>query len=181
MKMSEGERPTPVPRPRQATKSVDETDRSSKVYENYVLPTLSTSKSESVYDSLNAQLSELKVDAVHRPVPSPRARTAPATAYENAPETAKPLNNQQKLITITTEVPKSTGAIRKAPNIPSKIPSVKNNLEISEPVSDKVHDDRSQKDFDVLSQTSSTSAKSGGDSKFATPSPGLDFFCEASP
>lgn len=164
--MSEGEKPIPVPRPRQTAKSTDETDRSSKVYENYVLPSLSTSKSGSVYDSLNAQLSELKADNAHRPVPTPRARSnqAPSTVYENAPETAIPLNNQQRA---APEIPRTTGAIRKAPNIPS----VKNNLD-TQAVPDKAHDDSSLKDFDVLSQTSSASGKSSGENKFATPSPG---------
>jgi hypothetical protein len=149
--MSEGERPVPKPRPRQ-TQSTDETDRSSKVYENYTLPV--APKATSVYDNLKSQLSELKVDDVHRPVPTPRTRsTVPKINYENSP---KPLNND-------AEVSSSrTGAIRKAPNIPS----VKNNLEESEA------DDRQPKDFDVLSQTSSTSGKSSGDSKFVTPSPG---------
>lgn len=160
--MSEGEKPIPVPRPRQ-TKSTDETDTSSKVYENYTLPTI---KTQSVYDGLNAQLNELKADAVHRPVPVPRIRNIglPKADYENSPESAKPLNNQQPL----AEQSKTTGAIRKAPNIPS----VKNNLDNKEPFNDKVADDKSLKDFDVLSQTSSTSGKSIGDGKFATPSPG---------
>lgn len=149
--MSEGERPVPKPRPRQL-QSTDETDRSSKVYENYTLPT--PPKSESVYDSLNAQLSELKVDAVHRPVPTPRTRSiVPKFDYENSP---KPLNNDAEAS------PSRTGAIRKVPNIQS----VKNNLDENEV------DDKLQKDFDVLSQTSSTSGKSSGDSKFVTPSPG---------
>lgn len=171
MKMSEGENPIPVPRPRQTTKSVDETDRSSKVYENYVLPTLPSNKIESVYDNLNAQLSELRVDDVNRPVPTPRARNtsqAQASVYENAPDTAIPLNNQQRP---SPDVARTTGAIRKAPNIPS----VKNNFDNNEAITEKAHDDRSLKDFDVLSQTSSASGKSTGDSKFSTPSPGLKF------
>lgn len=149
--MSEGERPVPKPRPRQS-QSTDETDRASKVYENYTLPT--APKSESVYDDLNAQLKELKADAVHRPVPTPRVRSiVPKSDYENSP---KPLNND-------TEVTSTrTGAIRKAPNIQN----VRNNLDENEV------EDRQQKDFDVLSQTSSTSGKSSGDSKFVTPSPG---------
>lgn len=161
--MSEGEKPIPVPRPRQ-TKSNDETDTSSKVYENYSLP---TGKAPSVYDNLNAQLSELKTDAVHhRPVPVPRARNAAPSksAYENSPDIAKPLNNQQPVVDQSPL--RTTGAIRKAPNIPS----VKNNFESHEPVHDKTAEDKSLKDFDVLSETSSTSGKS--DSKYATPSPG---------
>lgn len=163
--MSEGERPTPAPRPRQSV--ADETDASmssSQVYENYTLP---VSKPGSVYDGLNDQLSELRVDAVHRPVPTPRARTTvPAkTIYENAPETARPLNNQQSDLSPG----RSTGAIRKAP----AIPSVKNNLdETDRAVRERNHDDVSINDADVLSLNSSTSGKSGGDSKFATPSPG---------
>lgn len=169
------EKPTPVPRPRQ-TKSVDETDRSSKVYENYALPT--NNKTQSVYDSLNAQLDELKADPINRPVPTPRARTANAREYENAPETAKPLNKTELSPTrIAAETAKplnntelsparTTGAIRKAPNIPS----VKNNLDEPELVQVKTTEESSLKDFDVLSQTSSTSGKS--DSKYATPSPG---------
>jgi hypothetical protein len=150
--MSEGERPVPKPRPRQL-KSTDETDRSSKVYENYTLPTV-VKKTESLYDNLNAQLNDLKADAVHRPVPTPRGRTTitPKSDYENSP---KPLNNDTE-----TSPSRTTGAIRKVPNIPS----VKNNFDDNEP------EDRSQKDADVLSQTSSTSGKS--DSKFTTPSPG---------
>lgn len=151
--MSEGERPVPKPRPRQL-KSTDETDRASKVYENYTLPT--AAKTESVYDNLNAQLNELKVDAVHRPVPTPRVRTTipPKSDYENSP---KLLNNDMEISPSRT-----TGAIRKVPNIPS----VHNRLDENE------GEERSLKDFDVLSQTSSTSGKSGGDQKFATPSPG---------
>lgn len=165
--MSEGERPTPAPRPRQSVG--DETDASmssSKVYENYSLP---VNKPGSVYDGLNEQLSQLRIDPVHRPVPAPRARTAaPArTVYENAPTTAtaRPLNNQQ-----SDQSPgRSTGAIRKAPSIPS----VKNNLdETDRAARERVNDDVSLNDADVLSQNSSTSGKSGGDSKFATPSPG---------
>lgn len=150
--MSEGERPVPKPRPRQL-KSTDETDRATKVYENYTLPT--AAKPESVYDNLNSQLSELKVDAEHRPVPTPRARTTivPKIDYENSP---KPLNNDTE-----TSPSRTTGAIRKVPNIPS----VRNNLDENE------GEERSLKDFDVLSQTSSTSGKSSGE-KFSTPSPG---------
>lgn len=165
--MSEGERPTPAPRPRQSVS--DETDASmssSKVYENFSLP---ATKPGSLYDGLNEQLSELKIDPVHRPVPAPRARTAvPArkTVYENAPPTASPLNNQQ-----SDQSPgRSTGAIRKAPSIPS----VKNNLDETDRSARErnTNDDVSLNDADVLSQNSSTSGKSGGDSKFATPSPG---------
>lgn len=162
--MSEGERPIPVPRPRQ-TKSIDETDRSSKVYENYALPT----KSGSVYDNLNAQLDEIKSDAVHRPVPVPRARVSATAAkrdYENSPDTARPLNNQQQ--SAEHSPARTTGAIRKAPSIPS----VKNNFDESEPIVTRTPEERSLKDFDVLSLGSSTSGKSSGDSKFATPSPG---------
>lgn len=157
--MSEGEKqPIPVPRPRQ-TKSTDETDTSAKVYENYTLP---TSRTQSVYDSLNAQLSELKADAVHRPVPVPRARhIVNRNEYENSPDSAKPLNNQQPAAEHSPL--RTTGAIRKAPSIPS----VKNNLDNKE-----TGEERSLKDFDMLSQNSSTSGKSSGDSKFATPSPG---------
>lgn len=152
------ERPTPVPRPRQ-TKSTDETDRSSKVYENYSLPT--SNKTQSVYDNLNAQLDELKADPVNRPVPKPRARASNACRdYENSPDTAKPMNNTE------TSPARTTGAIRKAPNIPS----VKNNLDEPDHTQVKTPEERSLKDFDVLSQTSSTSGKS--DSKYSTPSPG---------
>lgn len=161
--MSESERPIPIPRPRQ-TKSTDETDRSSKVYENYALPPM---KSESVYDNLNAQLNEIKLDAVHRPVPVPRARVnASRRDYENSPDTARPLNNEQPSAELSPL--RTTGAIRKAPNIPS----VRNNFDNPEPVTAQASEERSLKDFDVLSQGSSTSGKSGGDSKFATPSPG---------
>lgn len=154
--MSEGEKQIPVPRPRQL-KASDEADATGKVYENYKIP---ASKTDSVYDSLHEQLSELRADAVHRPVPVPRVRTAvaPKRDYENAPDLLKVLNNRQH----ETEVsPSRTGAIRKVPNIPS----VKNNLDEPDHVQEP-------KDFDVLSQTSSTSNKSGGDSKFTTPSPG---------
>ena len=161
------EKPIPVPRPRQ-TKSTDETDTSAKVYENYTLP---INKTQSVYDSLNAQLNELKAESVHRPIPVPRARNIgpPKNDYENSPDSAfsaKPLNNHQA---IAEQLPtRTTGAIRKAPNIPS----VKNNLDNSEHVHDKSAEERSLKDFDVLSQNSSTSGKSSGDSKYTTPSPG---------
>lgn len=165
--MSEGERPTPAPRPRQSVgDETDATMSSPKVYENFSLP---VSKPGSVYDGLNEQLSELRIDPVHRPVPAPRARTsAPArTVYENAPATARPLNNQQS----DQSPSRSTGAIRKAPSIPS----VKNNLdETDRTARERNTDDVSLKDADVLSQNSSTSGKSGGDSKFATPSPGYD-------
>lgn len=156
--MSEGEKPVPVPRPRQL-KPTDETDSAPKVYENYTIPI--DKKSASVYDSLNEQLSEMKTEAL-RPVPVPRLRvqTTPKSEYENAPETAKPLNNQQ---TAADTSPSRTGAIRKAPNIPS----VKNNFDETPADLNKSDDGH---DFDVLSQTSSTSGKS--DSKFATPSPG---------
>lgn len=153
--MSEGEKPIPVPRPRQL-KTTDEPDAAPKVYENYALPI-----NASVYDSLNEQLMEMKAEAL-RPVPVPRARVTVTAKreHENAPEAAKPLNNQQSSAELS---PSRTGAIRKAPNIPS----VKNNLDDIPSVmnrSDEV------KDFDVLSQTSSTSGKS--DTKFSTPSPG---------
>ena len=160
--MSEGEKPIPVPRPRQA-KSIDETDTTSKTYENYMLP---TKPAESVYDDLNAQLNELKPDNVKRslPVPTPRTRitTVPKKDYENAPDTAKPLNNQQFDGVVSPS--KTTGAIRKAPNIP-KVQNKFDNAEQS-------YEERSLKDFEVMSQTSSTSGKSSGDSKFTTPSPG---------
>jgi hypothetical protein len=155
--MSEDERPLPVPRPRQQ-KSCDETDATSKVYENYTLPTM---QPKSAYDKLNEQLNALKIEIV-APVPTPRVRLT--REYENAPETAKPLNNQQA--TSDNSPSKTTGAIRKAPNIPKL-----NNKLDDRP--EPPHDDKSpQKDFDVLSQTSSTSGKSGGDSRFVTPSPG---------
>ena len=147
--MSEGERPIPKPRPRQL-KSTDETDRASKVYENYTLPI--SPKTESVYDNLNAQLSEFKADAGHRPVPTPRARASAKTDYENSP---KLMNNDNEI-----SPPRTTGAIRKVPNIPS----VKNNFEESEA-------DEKLRDVDVLSQNSSTSGKSSGELKFSTPSP----------
>lgn len=161
--MSEGERPIPVPRPRQQ-KSSDETDATAKVYENYTLP---KKQLESVYDNLNAQINELKQDNASRamPVPVPRLRvaTAPKPDYENSPETAKPLNNQQREADASPS--KTTGAIRKAPNIPK----VNNRLDVR---AEPPQDDKSQKDFDVLSQTSSTSGKSSSDSRFTTPSPG---------
>jgi hypothetical protein len=155
--MSEGDKiapASPIPRPRHLKPSTDETDTTSKVYENFQLP-------KSVYDELNAQLSDLKTENVQRPVPTPRARTnmGKSRNYENSPETATRLNNQNELSSPTSK----TGAIRKAPNIPS----VKNNLDETETVQDA-------KDFDILSQTSSTSGKSSGDSKFTTPSPRQD-------
>jgi hypothetical protein len=150
--MSEGEKPIPVPRPRQL-KATDETNTSSKFYENYTIP---SSRAESIYDNVNAQLKEIRDDVVHRPVPTPRARTSIAKqSYENSSE----LNNRQHEVELSP--PKTTGAIRKVPNIPS----VKNNFDET----DQVHE---SKDFDVLSQTSSASGKSAGDSKFQTPSPG---------
>lgn len=157
--MSEGERPFPVPRPRQL-KAVDEPDAATKVYENYKLP---EGKPACVYDSLIAELNVIKQDNVHRPVPTPRARVTVAERrdYENSPESAKTLNNQQN----DDEIPKKTGAIRKAPNIPS----VRNNLDESDSAMSRSAE---AKDFDVMSQTSSTSNRSGGDSKFSTPSPG---------
>ena len=147
--MSEGERPVPKPRPRQL-KSTDETDRASKVYENYTLPV--PPKIESAYDNLNAQLNEIKADAGHRPIPTPRARASAKTDYENS---SKPMNND-----IEISPSRTTGAIRKVPNIPS----VRNNFDESEA-------DEKLRDFDVLSQNSSTSGKSSGDLKFSTPSP----------
>lgn len=153
------DKPTPVPRPRQ-TKSTDETDRSSKVYENYTLPV--NNKIQSVYDGLNEQLDQLKADPSNRPVPTPRLRTTVTASreYENSPESAKQFNNTELSLS------KTTGAIRKAPTIPS----VKNNLDEPDHAQVKTPEERSLKDFDVLSQTSSTSGKS--DSKYATPSPG---------
>lgn len=158
--MSEGEKPIPVPRPRQL-RSTDEPDAAPKVYENYVLPVKKVSAS--VYDDLNAQLNQLKVEA-QRPVPTPRARIAVASKkdYENSPESAKPLNNQH-----VTELSPSrqTGAIRKTSNIPN----IRNNLDSTESSLDTSGEGR---DFDVMSQNSSTSDKSSADSKYNTPSPG---------
>lgn len=162
--MSEGERPIPVPRPRQI-KSIDETDRSSQTYENYALP---AKKNESPYDSLNAQLSEIKSDAVHRPVPVPRAKGIAAVSkrnYENSPDTARLLNNDQQKAEQSL-IP--TGAIRKA----TIISNVRNSFDNPEPVVVRTSEERTLKDTDALSQASSASEKSGSDSKFATPSPG---------
>lgn len=151
--MSEGEKPVPVPRPRQL-KSTDETDAtSSRVYENYTIP----GHKSSVYDNLNEQLDELKAEAaVQRPVPTPRARVsaAPKINYENAP---RPLNNQDEI-----SPSRKTGAIRKAPSIPS----VKNNLDDNTEL--VMTTSTESRESDVLSQTSSNS----NDSKYQTPSPG---------
>lgn len=143
-------------------KSIDESDAAPKVYENFTIP--ASARLGSVYDSLNEQLIEMKADAL-RPVPVPRARPTIAAKreYENAPETAKPLNNQKPS---SEHSPSRTGAIRKAPNIPS----VKNNFDDVPAAMNKSDKSEDGKDFDVLSINSSTSGKS--DSKFATPSPG---------
>lgn len=147
--MNNNNRPVPVPRPRQLKSTSDEIDSSSKVYENYTIRTTSTS---SVYDAVNAQLSELKLE-MQKPMPTPRTKLMNSN-YENSS-----LNN------IQPELLSRTGAIRKTPNIPK----VENNIkEPNERTPETV--ERSKDTEDVLSLSSSTSGKSGSE-KYVTPSP----------
>lgn len=148
--MNNNDRPAPVPRPRQLKSTHDDIDSSSKAYENFTIRTVSTS---SVYDAVNSQLNQMKLE-MEKPVPSPRTKIVNnKNFYENSPI---PLNNAQ-----TPEVPSRTGAIRKAINIPR----VENNIGDSNDA-----DDRRMETEDVLSMSSSTSGKSGSE-KYVTPSP----------
>lgn len=113
-------------------------------YENYKLP--------------NHDASEVK-EINCPPVPSPRTRSKPAEEPKSSLEA--PLNNLSE----PSSSLKATGAIRKVPN-------VKNNLETEATVHMHPDDIKRARDFDVISQTSSSSVKSGGDGKFHTPSPG---------
>lgn len=113
-------------------------------YENYKLPNHDTSSTMLEVKEQNCP-----------PVPSPRMRAKPAE--ESTLEA--PLNN----VSEPSSSHKATGAIRKVPN-------VKNNLEAETAVHMHSYDIKKPRDFDVISQTSSGSVRSGGD-KFHTPSP----------
>ena len=146
--MNNENRPIPVPRPRQLKSTSDEIDSSSKVYENYTIRPTSTA---SVYDAVNSQLNEMKIE-MQKPLPTPRTKLNTRN-YENSP-----LNNNQP------ELPSKTGAIRKAINIPK----VENNIKEATEKSDL--EESKKETEDVLSLSSSTSGKSGSE-KFVTPSP----------
>lgn len=146
--MNNENRPIPVPRPRQLKSTSDEIDSSSKVYENF---TIRSTSSASVYDAVNAQLNEMKIE-MQKPLPTPRTKLNTRN-YENSP-----LNNNQP------ELPSKTGAIRKAINIPK----VENNIKESTEKSDL--QEKKKETEDVLSLSSSTSGKSCSE-KFVTPSP----------
>ena len=153
--MSSEERPVPIPRPRQLKSISDETDSASSAYENF---TIKTPASTSIYDGLNAQLSELKVE-IQRPMPMPRSSANKSRNYENT-QLNNIINNnsEQPQSYQQPDLPPKTGAIRKTPNIPKD---------------DKLNNNRQEtvaEIDDVLSNSSSTSNKSGGD-KFHTPSP----------
>jgi hypothetical protein len=158
--MSEESRAVPIPRPRQLKSTSDETDSASKVYENFTIkPLPSDSSTTSVYDQLNAQLSELRAEA-QKPLPTPRTKVVAKRNYENSPDFTR-LNNLQQ----PDLPPKTTGAIRKTTNIPK----VENNL--NDAIVDEDKNDKSQHDLDeVLSMSSSTSGKSNSE-KFITPNP----------
>lgn len=119
---------------------------SNEQYENYKLPNRDVISLGSVKE-LNCP----------PPVPAPRIRVK--TDDSTISVQAAPLNNLNE-----PSSQKPTGAIRKVPN-------VKNNLE-SETSVHMHSDDKKSREFDVISQTSSGSVKSGGDAKFHTPSPG---------
>lgn len=141
--MSNEERPIPIPRPRQSKSITDETDSTSRAYENFTIK----QSSASLYDSLNAQLSDMR-EEMQKPMPMPRSsKNVAVTNYENSP-----LNNETESYQ-QPDLPPKTGAIRKTSNIPKV---------------DKLNNDDSKDD--VLSQSSSTSSKSNSE-KFATPSP----------
>lgn len=144
--MSNEERPIPIPRPRQLKAISDETD--SSVYENYVIKQAANA---SLYDALNAQLQDLRVE-MQRPKPMPRS-SKPVQNYENTT-----LNNCEQSYQ-QPDLPPKTGAIRKTSNIPK----VENKLDEESP------EIESNKD-DVMSLSSSTSGKSNSD-KYVTPSP----------
>lgn len=152
--MSSEERPVPIPRPRQSRPISDETDSASRAYENF---TIKPPANASIYDGLNAQLSELKVE-MQKPLPMPRSNKN--RNYENTQLNNIADNNSEQTQSYQQpDLPPKTGAIRKTPNIP-KEDKLNNNRQ--ETVAE--HAD------DVLSNSSSTSGKSGGD-KFITPSP----------
>jgi len=151
--MSEGNRPVPVPRPRQLKSAVEP---AVTAYENFAPKPAPAPPVASAYDNLNAQLRELKYQKP-APIPSPRTKVPPKNSrnYENAPESAKPLNNQPTATAALSSSPsRSTGAIRKVPNVPAA----------------NAKGDGEPNDFEVMSQSSSTSSKSS-DLKFTTPSP----------
>lgn len=149
--MSSEERPVPIPRPRQLKSTADETDSAARAYENF---SIKPPANASFYDALNAQLSEMK-EEMQKPLPMPRSNKN--RNYENAQ--LNHVNNNSEHAYQQPDLPPKTGAIRKTPNIP-KEDNLNNNRQ--ETVAE--HAD------EVLSNSSSTSAKSGSD-KFATPSP----------
>lgn len=150
--MSSEERPVPIPRPRQLKSTSDETDSGSRAYENF---TIKSPSNASIYDALNAQLSDMKVE-MQKPMPMPRSSRT--KNYENT-QLNNVNNNNEEQSYQQPDLPPKTGAIRKVPNIP---------------VEDKLNNNRQETVVEhadeVLSNSSSTSNKSGVD-KFATPSP----------
>jgi hypothetical protein len=151
--MSSEERPVPIPRPRQS-KTSDEIDSSARAYENF---TIKPPANASIYDGLNAQLSEMKVE-MQKPMPMPRSNKN--RNYENAQLNNIANNNSEQPQSYQQpDLPPKTGAIRKTPNIP-KEDNLNNNR----------HETVAEHADDVLSNSSSTSGKSGGE-KFITPSP----------
>lgn len=146
--MSNEERPIPIPRPRQLKAISNETDLSA--YENYVIKQASNA---SLYDALNAQLQDLRVE-MQRPQPMPRS-SKPVQNYENTT-----LNNCEQSYQ-QPDLPPKTGAIRKTSNIPK----VENKLD-----DDKESPEVESNKDDVMSLSSSTSGKSNSE-KYVTPSP----------
>lgn len=153
--MSNEERPIPIPRPRQSKAFSDETDSTSRAYENYAIKQTANA---SLYDALNAQLNDLKVE-MQRPQPRPRG-IKPAQNYENTTlnNCESPQQSYQQ-----PDLPPKTGAIRKAPNIPK----LENKLENDE---DKESPEVESNKEDVMSLSLSTSGKSNSE-KYVTPSP----------
>jgi hypothetical protein len=129
----------PTPRPRQL-KSVTSPDKSSNTYENYEVPR-------------SSQIDEEKLSP---PIPAPRSRVS--QNKDNVDHRIE--NNNLNNLSDISSPQKSTGAIRKVPNV-----TIKNNL------MEKNHEIKSERDFDVVSQSSSNSITSSNDSKYQNPNP----------
>lgn len=152
--MSNDERPIPIPRPRQLKSTSDETDSASRAYENYAIKQAANA---SLYDALNAQLNDLKVE-MQRPQPKPRS-SRPVQNYENTTlNNSEPQQSYQQ-----PDLPPKTGAIRKTSNIPKLDNKLGNEDDKNSPETESNKDD-------VMSLSSSTSGKSNSD-KYITPSP----------
>lgn len=115
----------------------------------------SSDKSSSVYENYELRINDRSNEI---PVPAPRQRYTQSSDVVDNKILMNPLNN----ISEAQSIQRPTGAIRKIP--------IKNNL-AEKTSGDSFSEIKNERDFDVISQTSSNSISSGND-KFQNPSPG---------